>query len=347
MLLEILTKILEKQREIKKKLAHHEISVLESELEIKELVHEIEKAVQKDTFNHLTEPTQLNSIPCKCLSDAKYKASDTKKLETGRTQIKIRRRRYYCKNCKTTIYPLDAAYGLVGVHGFSPNLCLMSAYLSGHLSYERSRRVLAELLNINISGTAVQNQSEKLGKEVFRAKLSYIPSEQQRRPDKLIIMADGGMLHTGKEGYKETRAGVILKFFVNGGITTHKLAICESTKDFIRDFDLFSRAHGTLACENVVIIGDGASWLDTLKNDCFPTARRIIDYYHAKEYLIGALKELYGLEWSSKGKSHYLLGLLENGECLEIAQEFKGCSDKGSAQFKLKRYYKNHYEKMR
>lgn len=347
MLEEKIMKILSKHKSIKKKITSHETTILQAELEIKELVYSIEKELQESTFESLIEPTMSNTIVCDCHKTALYKSRDTKQLYTGRSKIKIKRRRYYCPSCGSNSYPLDNAYGITNTQGLSPYLISGTAYLSSQLSYQRSSDVMRELLDIKISATSVQNQSEKLGQEIFDRKFSYIPSESQKQCDKMVIMADGGMIHTGKEEYKETRVGVVIKFFANKGFEVYKLAICESAGDFIKDFDRFCHAHGSLSCKNIVIVGDGASWLDTLKNDCFPYAERIIDYFHAKEYLIHALKEIYGTDWQTKERSNYLLGLLENGECLQIANEFKECSDKNSSVFKAKRYYQNHYEKMR
>jgi len=347
MLEEKVMKILSKHKCIGKKLTSHELTIQQAELEIKELVNAIEKEIQESTFESLIEPTTSNTILCDCHETAFYKSQDTKQLYTGRSKIKIKRRRYYCPSCGKNSYPLDQVYGIENTTRLSPYLTSCTAYLSSHLSYQQSSNMLRELLNINISATSVQNQSEKLGQEVFDRKFSYIPSESQDQCDKMVIMADGGMIHTGKDEYRETRVGVVIKFFANKGFKVYKLAICESASDFIKDFDRFCHAHGSLSCQEIVIVGDGASWLDTLKSDCFPNAERIIDYYHAKEYLINALKELYGRHWQEKEKSNYLLGLLENGECLQIANEFKDSSDKQSSVFKAKRYYQNHYEKMR
>lgn len=244
---------------------------------------------------------------------------------------------------------MDNEYGLVNVRGFTPSMALTMSYLSTKMSYEESKETIKELLNIDLSNTAVQNQSEKLGEEVFNSKFSYIPSSSQSNCDKMIIMADGGMLHVGKEEYKETRVGIIVKYYANEGFTVHKIGICENAEKFSKDFYNFCLLHGSSRCEEIVIIGDGASWLDSFKWDYFPNATRIIDYYHAKEYLIKALKYLYGEGWSKKQESNELLGLLENGECLEISNILKKKifdENKETDLYKAKRYYENHYDKM-
>jgi hypothetical protein len=347
---EKIIELIEKQKEIKNKLGNHELSFMECELEIRNLVNEFEKILQEDTLKNLKEPTIINSMECECGKTSKY-SGKKKTLKTGRTEINIERRSYYCKGCMRTTYPLDEAYGLVDVRGFSPLMVLIMSYLSAKMSYEEGKETIKELLNIEISSTAVQNQSEKLGKEIFNSKFSYIPSDSQKRCDKMVIMADGGMLHIGKEEYKEVRVGIIIKFYANEGFTIHKIAICENAEKFTKDFYDFCLLHGSSACREIIIIGDGASWLDSFKWDYFPSAVRIIDYYHAKEYLIKALKYLYGAEWQKKGFSYYLLGLLENGECLEIANELKkrmeGDEDRETDLYKAKRYYENHYDKMR
>jgi hypothetical protein len=323
---------------------------LECEEELRALQNEIEKIIQEDTYEAIKEPITENHIRCHCGHKARYKDTYEKVLNTGRTEVKLKRRAYYCKNCKKLIYPLDDIYGLTGVKAFSPMMTSIMSYLASKMSYGETQDTISEILIIKVSPTAVQNQSEKLGKEVFNDKFSYIPPENQKKCDRMLLFVDGGMLHTGKELYKETRVGVLVKFYANQGFTIHKIGICEDSNSFIQDFDRFCRFHGSLSCDDIAIIGDGASWLDTLKEDCFPNAVRIVDYYHAKEYLINALKELYGEEWQNKKESIELLGLLESGECLEISQELK-CKlkknkDTNSSIFKAQRYYENHYSKM-
>jgi hypothetical protein len=153
----------------------------------------------------------------------KYKDTYEKVLNTGRTKVRIKRRAYYCKNCNKLIYPLDDIYGLSEVKGFSPLMISIITYLASKISYEETKDTISEILNINISSTAVQSQSEKLGKEIFNDKFSYIPLNNQKQCDRMLLFVDGGMLHTGKELYKETRVGVLVKFYANHGFTLIRL----------------------------------------------------------------------------------------------------------------------------
>lgn len=50
---------------------------------------------------------------------------------------------------------------------------------------------------------------------------------------------------------------------------------------------------GTVRCQTVVI-GDGAEWIDTLKDEHFPDAIRILDFYHPLERLWEVANLLYG-----------------------------------------------------
>lgn len=349
MIEERVMQLMEKRKQIKEKLSNHSISFIECENELKLITNEFEEIIQENTLNALIEPTTLNSIPCKCGFHARYKGIQIKVLNTGRSEIKISRRYYYCEKCKTKRYPLDEAYGLQDVKEYTPLMICIMSYLASKMSYEESRKTIEELLNIKVSATAVQNQSEKLGKEISQQKFSFIPPECQKPCERMLILADGGMIHTGKAEYKETRVGVVVKLYANEGFFVHKIAICENAEDFCSNLNTFCRLHGSDECQDIAIIGDGAGWLDTFKTDYFWNAVRIVDYYHAKEYLIDALKDIYGEEWALKDKSYYLVGLLENGECLQISKELQKeylKNDKTDNVFKAIRYYENHWEKM-
>jgi hypothetical protein len=50
---------------------------------------------------------------------------------------------------------------------------------------------------------------------------------------------------------------------------------------------------GTVRCQ-MVLIGDGADWIDSLKDEHFPDAIRILDFYHPLERLWGVANLLYG-----------------------------------------------------
>lgn len=349
MLEEKIIKLLDNQKEIKKKLKERKINFMNTEIFIKDLVNEIEKVILEDTFEALEEPTILNNIFCDCGEIAKYKCNSNKTLNTGIADIDFKRRVYYCENCRKSIIPLDEAYGLVDVKGYSPLLTSKISYLASKMSYKESKETIKELLNIDISETAIQNQSEKFGKEVFALKFAYIPPINNKKINRVVIMADGGMLHIGKEEYKETRIGLILKIFEDKSFTVDKIGICDSSERFTKDFYNFCMLHGISKCNDITILGDGASWLDTMKQDYFPKAKRVIDYYHAKEYLVDALKEIYGEKWKENQKSEKFISMLKENGAIEIAlelEEYIKKSDKTSAIYKAKRYYEKHYEEM-
>jgi len=350
MIEEKIAKILEKQKQIKKELKENAISFLECEESLRNLAGEFEKILQEDTLTELTEPTQLNKIECKCGSFAKYKDLQTKRLRTGRTDIKIKRRHYFCPKCKTSYYPLDEKYGLKDIREFSPLMISIMAFLASKMSYAESQQTMKEILNIKISTTAVQNQSEKFGKEILEHKFDYIAAENKDEILRMILLLDGGMIHTGCQEYKEARLGVVIKYTAKSGINVHKFPACDNAENFCRDFDIFCRMHGSSACKHIAVVGDGAAWIDNFQATYYWEAIRIIDYFHAKEYIVKALKEIYGEEWEKQTKSDYILGLLENGEALEIAEELKKvylANTKTDEVFKAMRYFEKHWEKMR
>ena len=47
-----------------------------------------------------------------------------------------------------------------------------------------------------------------------------------------------------------------------------------------------SLEHGARRADEVIILGDGASWISKFKEEYFPNAVQILDWYHADPFVI-------------------------------------------------------------
>jgi hypothetical protein len=47
-----------------------------------------------------------------------------------------------------------------------------------------------------------------------------------------------------------------------------------------------------------ILLSDGASWIRNMKEEIFPDAQQILDYYHLKEYISNFAKDVFNLDES-------------------------------------------------
>jgi hypothetical protein len=108
----------------------------------------------------------------------------------------------------------------------------------------------------------------------------------------LYVEADGSMLLTREEQWKEVKVGRIFKssdcMDVNetrGWISNSQyLAHLGNCEEFTKQMDALIDSFGDLKCR-LLFLSDGATWLRNWISDSFPNAISILDYYHAIEHL--------------------------------------------------------------
>lgn len=99
------------------------------------------------------------------------------------------------------------------VNGFqiSPRMQELMVYAGQLDSYERCNEVIREFIDVEVSTTQVYRLADSYGKEIE----NDINKEQALKPLKndevLYVQADGSMLLTREQGWKEVKAGRLFK----------------------------------------------------------------------------------------------------------------------------------------
>lgn len=235
-------------------------------------------------------------------------------------KINVVRDQYFCRRCHSGNGENDTLLGLNRSHRQTKGITEAITYASQLVpSFERASEVLNKFLHVDISGTHMQIVSEEVGKQVFEKQMiaankayekpeETIPSnlEEGRKEGILYIMMDGSAVNTrikddNNSSWKEMKLGLIFserdlitrsngdKIITKKGYVTYFGAVGEFKK-FV--FDAAARAgYGIL--KQVVVIGDGASWIWNMCEELFPDAVRILDYFHLSENVNGYAKVLY------------------------------------------------------
>ena len=120
----------------------------------------------------------------------------------------------------------------------------------------------------------------------------------------------------GKVEYKENKLGIVFtnrdveqKIDKKGKITTHitdkKLvsSLAAGTEPFKKLLLAAAVKKGVHTAKTVIFLSDGATWLGKCKEELFPNAVRILDWYHALEHVWGTARSLFGEQNEMKCRS--------------------------------------------
>lgn len=191
------------------------------------------------------------------------------------------------------------------------------------MPFEDTRKLIKEFTGLKLSVTFIENNIVRIGDSLYRkaeekSKHPYTITKKQKGIQRMYIGADGAMVplisNEKSVEYKENKLGIV---FTDKDITykngktdkepkahIEKKSFVSSIAEGIEPFKkmLFATAveKGYYSAREIILIGDGASWIDKLCSEYFPKAIRILDWYHAVEHLWTAAYLLFGEENKSE-----------------------------------------------
>jgi hypothetical protein len=159
--------------------------------------------------------------------------------------------------------------------------------------FEDGESLLSELLGISISARQIQRVSEYYGEELEKQLTKEIADKAEVKSPlnaegDVYVMADGSMVYTREEGWKELKLGRVFAAADHVKIQEARSAITNSLyvahlgehETFTRKMEAYIDRY-----KNKVCIADGAKWIWGWIENTYPEAIQILDYYHAVEKL--------------------------------------------------------------
>ena len=224
-----------------------------------------------------------------------------------------------------SIVPLDALF-MVDKLPFKMTVATMlkAAYWAQNQgSYQMAEDVIADVLKISINDDTIRAIVNYVGGIVFqddcrRADESYSLFTAGKLPypkDKsgtLYIQTDGAALNTRHKNadnstWRENKLGVVFSsdnirsWTDKHGVKQHKIQQREyvsylgSVVEFKKHLLSCAIKNGYGAYKKTVIIADGATWIRNIRNELFPDAVQILDYYHLCENVHTFAKYLFNM----------------------------------------------------
>lgn len=181
-----------------------------------------------------------------------------------------------------------------GKNGFqiSPVMQELMVYAGQLDCYGKSHEVIKQFLQVEVNAAQVYRVTDTYGAELGKTVNGARTLPPVKQQDTLYVEADGSMILTREEQWKEVKVGRIfnssdcIKIDEKPGWIKRSQYIAHlgDHRSFIEQSDKLIESYGSLG-ERLVFICDGAPWIRNWIADTFPGALSILDYYHATQYL--------------------------------------------------------------
>ena len=269
-------------------------------------------------------------------------------------ELRITRDYYYCRQCRYKEAPLDEHIQIANQPYKMTNEVMLEVayYGQNQHSFESASQMLKRALNMEVNKETVRTVTEKVGQMVFESdtkkaeqalksihEIEYNPEEAK---GVLYIMTDGAAVNTRVKDengstWRENKTVIsfsdkdMIKRKDGGNIIVNKeyAAFIGKAETFKGHVLTTAVNAGYGKTQDVVIIGDGATWIRNMGHDLFPEAIQILDLYHLKENIYKYAKHKFSqnekaytpwaeafIDKMEKGKVSEALNLLPEDEKL-------------------------------
>ena len=246
-----------------------------------------------------------------------------KPLMTILGEVSYRRSMYQCPACGETRYPGDEELDVIGTTR-SPGLRRMMARTGSQSTFKEGRADLKVYAGIDVSAKGVERVAESIGQEMevwSREERKQVlaqepPMSAVKTIPVMYVCYDGtgvpmtrtelvgrkGKQADGSALTREAKLGCVFTqtttdekgFPVRDPESTSFVGGIETSDDF--GWRIYAEAvrRGVYSAKQVVILGDAAEWIRSIKKEHFPGAIQIVDLYHAREHVSELCKHLFG-----------------------------------------------------
>lgn len=181
-----------------------------------------------------------------------------------------------------------------GKNGFqiSPKLQELIVYAGTLETYESCNEVLEKFIDVSVSSAQVHRVTNLYDLEVGKTLNDEVVLTPCKKDEVLYAMADGSMIFTREDDWKEVKVGRIFKssdcihadekrgWISNSQYVAHLVGCKQFTQQMEKLLDNYTQQK-----QQVVFISDGAKWIRNWVEHAYPNAILILDFFHAMEYL--------------------------------------------------------------
>ncbi len=299
-------------------LAQHNLAIIE-EAVLKNLGRLAFRAWQQwlqDWIDRIDDQPRPTCPVCGNPLGARHRRRE-RKLETSLGTLSLQRNEYRC--CDKLIVPADAALGLREGQRLSPfQEELAEEFGADARSFPGAKRLLGRVVRTPMQASTINDCVDRRG-AALRAEAERQAEEMRRSPEAveslpcavgpgefLVVQSDGGFVPT-IGGYREAKVGSIYPLAeryedappasadadasagADAGGRGHvrrsfRVGGIDDWQTHAMRLEALARRLGSRHAR-VVLLGDGAAWIDEMQRAYFPGAIRILDFWHAMEHI--------------------------------------------------------------
>lgn len=352
------------------------------ELAVRTAMHRAGAAVLTELLRFPAPADSERELPCGCGDKARYRELRSKPVLTAVGPAKVSRPYYLCSRCHTGQYPADVELDIVNTE-FSPGVRRMLATVGQEAAFDRGRRQLELLANLEVTAKAVERTAEAVGqdiadgerKEIERAMQLELPIVIGEPVPVLYVEMDGTGVPAvkkdtvGRQGKtegqaahtREAKLGCVFTqtawdaegFAIRNPDSTTYVGAIESAEEFGKRIYAEAFQRGWSRAKQKVVLGDGAEWIWNLVAEFFPGAVQIVDLFHARQHLWDLARRLYPND--DKGRKRWIKihqdRLLDKGRIEQLVAALRSIqADSAELADKLRTeadYFEHNAERMR
>jgi len=284
-----------------------------------------------------------SSRPCPCGRQQRFHRYSPKHVRTLVGEVTYRRAYYRCPYCRISACPIDQQLGQ-SERQISPGVERALALLSAHLPFPKAEQILAEVSAVRLSARQIETIAESLGAEAEQRQqqeqqqattLGLVETRGPQPPGArtFIIEMDGVQLGLQDGSWQEVKCGVIYELSQRVEIHAgrwelwqrHRCAWRGDVVGFRQRLWALCLRVGIRQQDHLVILGDGAEWIDQTVQELFPNALRILDYYHASERVWAVANARWGEATAAAQRwAHSKLSQLKRGQVRQVMAAMRG-----------------------
>jgi hypothetical protein len=302
-----------------------------------ELGKRLAQLALQDQLQQLGSGYTASSQACPCGQRQRFLRYAPRQVRSLVGTVQLRRAYYRCADCGASALPLDQQLGL-SEREISPGVERAASLLAAHLPFAETEFVLAEITGVSLSGRQIETVAESLGQHAQQQQqveaeqaasqgLVEVCGPQRLPPKTVIIEMDGVQVGLQNGSWQEVKNGIIYELSQRLEIShkrwellsSQRLAVRGEVSHFRRHLWASVLAAGVRTCDHIVVLGDGAEWIDQTVALMFPGALRILDYYHAAQRIWAVAQARFG-EVSDEGQrwAQAQLGKLRAGQSRQV-----------------------------
>jgi hypothetical protein len=282
--------------------------------------HQGQKLKQELCQKLAQSSTTENSSSCpKCgHAESIAKGHKERKLKTIFGDSCIQQPRRQCQKCRSYFFPMGAWLESEG--NVTPQLKEMATLCAASWPYEVASTTLERLTSVSLCAKEIQllteqvaceaREEDKKGYSEAVATTTKIAMEQLSSTPIVPPEAQGNRVYLGFDGIYvhsrdsqhgiEGKVGIIFSGDDDDRTQISKERNVLLEKEYIASFEnsgtLAQKAYSVVwnnnfVAEEMIVLGDGARWIRKVRDNYFPKARYILDWWHLKEKVKRCLRD--------------------------------------------------------